>query len=545
MNINKEAVENNSLFKFLKKYWIPILAVIVTIAVIISTIGIYKEEVLHIDPSVEYENGDKLYLASSALDTLNPIISNSSDTYYISKLIYSSLFDYTDQFNVVPELVEKYTTDTEKARIDITLKSGIKWHDGTEFTAKDVSFTVNAIKSYGSKGVYYDKASKIYSVQVKDNRNLTIYFRNNHDCSLDDLVFPILPSGQYSSISSLIRNSDGFSPVGTGQYKFQSYNYLKELELSPNESYFGDKASMGIHVEILPDKKLASNMMEIHAVTCYADDSSERYSLAADKNFTICDMTSNDVEFIVFNQSKDLFKEKKVRQAAAYSIDTENILEKGYMNDGVLTDNIYYPGFLGVPDTLSYYQKDADKAKELLKEAGYEDRDLNVKIEDNEGKNVEITILVNSNNAMRNAAAKIIANDLENVGFSVNLNSLKWEDYVKNIERRDFDILVTGYDMEASYDLREFFNGKNLWKYTNNDMLKQASELERLHDASDYNSIYTELKNMMMDELPYYTLCYKKMGLIGVEYFEAGKISNFENIYKNCNTWTWKKVKES
>ena len=50
---------------------------------------------------------------------------------------------------------------------------------------------------------------------------------------------------------------------------------------------------------------------------------------------------------------------------------------------------------------------------------------------------------------------------------------------------------------------------------------------------------------MMMDELPYYTLCYKKMGLIGVEYFEAGKISNFENIYKNCNTWTWKKVKES
>ena len=45
MNINKEAVENNSLFKFLKKYWIPILAVIVTIAVIISTIGIYKEEI--------------------------------------------------------------------------------------------------------------------------------------------------------------------------------------------------------------------------------------------------------------------------------------------------------------------------------------------------------------------------------------------------------------------------------------------------------------------------------------------------------------------
>ena len=77
MNINKEAVENNSLFKFLKKYWIPILAVIVTIAVIISTIGIYKEEVLHIDPSVEYENGDKLYLASSALDRKSTRLNSS------------------------------------------------------------------------------------------------------------------------------------------------------------------------------------------------------------------------------------------------------------------------------------------------------------------------------------------------------------------------------------------------------------------------------------------------------------------------------------
>ena len=127
MKINRDTLENSKLVKFFKKYWIGVVAVIVVIAVIISSVGIYREEVLHIDPNVEYEDGDKLYFASNALDTLNPIVSNSTDTYYISKLIYDSLFDYTDDFNVVGELVDSYEVDTDRARIEITLKSGIKW----------------------------------------------------------------------------------------------------------------------------------------------------------------------------------------------------------------------------------------------------------------------------------------------------------------------------------------------------------------------------------------------------------------------------------
>ena len=62
MKINREAVENSRLANFLKKYWIPILAVIVVITVIASSVGIYREEVLHIDPDVQYEEGDKLYM---------------------------------------------------------------------------------------------------------------------------------------------------------------------------------------------------------------------------------------------------------------------------------------------------------------------------------------------------------------------------------------------------------------------------------------------------------------------------------------------------
>lgn len=544
MKINREAIENSRIVGYLKKYWIPILAVVVAAAVIVSSVGIYKERVLHMDPDAEYEEGAALRFASRSLDTLNPIVSRSKDTYYISKLIYDSLFDYTDEFNVTGKLAESYETDAEKGSVEITLRKGVKWHNGVSLTARDVRFTVSAIKSYGSEGVYYDKVSKISSVQVDGDLKLTIRFKSKNDCALDNLVFPILPSGEYSSAGSLIRDVSGFEPVGTGKYEYGSYNYLKELWLTPNKSYFGQKAVKEAVVMILPEKELAANMMEINAVTCYTDDSDDRHSLVSDKGFKMYDMISNDAEFIVFNTKKEPFKEKEARQAAGHAIDVKEILEKGYMGDGVLTDNVYYPNFMGVPDTLSYYKHDMNKAAELLKEAGYEDKDLNGRLEDKDGDDVEITLLVNNGNAVRVAAAKLIARELESAGFSVVTEAKGWDEYIEAIEDGKFDVLVTGYDMEASYDLREFFNGEAPWGYENDELLEQAEELEKLHDPKDCLSSYEKLKTAMLEELPYYTLCYRKMGLIGVEFFEAGKLPTFDDIYKNCDTWTWKSIKK-
>ena len=86
------------------------------------------------------EEQNTLSFASAYIDTLNPIVSKSEDTYYISKLIYNSLFDYTADLNVEGELAESYTVDTEKAYVDITLRSGVTFHNGDALTARDISF---------------------------------------------------------------------------------------------------------------------------------------------------------------------------------------------------------------------------------------------------------------------------------------------------------------------------------------------------------------------------------------------------------------------
>ena len=533
--------KENKPVKFLKKYWIILVVLVLAIGGGVSSVEIYKEEVLNIDPDIQYEQQKTLYFAAESMDTLNPLSSQSEDTYYLSKLIYEGLFAFDENLSAVPQLVKDYSVDTQRAMIKITLKNGVTWHDGNSLKAEDVRFTVNAIKAAGRTSPYYDKASKIVSVNVLGARELAIYFRNNYNCSLDDLTFPIVPSSQYASAYQFARATD-FKPIGTGKYKFKSYDSLKQLKLSAYKKYYGTKAQNKIEVTIVPDKSLENNLMDIGSVTCYTDDSASRKSIATDKNYSMYDLTSNHVDFMVFNTKNQIFRAKEIRQALAYGINEQKILENAYMGDGVRSDTIYYPNFLGVADEGDAYTYDFEKARTLLEMQGIKDIDEDGTLENSSRQKVTLKLLVDKSNSTRYAAARMIEKNLESLGFKVNLTALKKKDFQTAVKKRDFDLLVVGYTMNESYDLRSFFNGKNEWRYTNSTLLQKVSELERMHTEEEYQEIYKELKTMLSDELPYYPLCYRKMSLIGIETFQAEMLPMFNNIYYGCDTWSWSKV---
>ena len=115
----------NLVLYFLKKTWLILLIVLIVTVAGIASIEIYREEVLNIDPNVEYKTSGTLYLSCEPLDTLNPILSQSEDVYHLSKLVYNSLFDYDDNLNVVPELVKSYNVEKERGKVALTLKNDI------------------------------------------------------------------------------------------------------------------------------------------------------------------------------------------------------------------------------------------------------------------------------------------------------------------------------------------------------------------------------------------------------------------------------------
>ena len=529
----------------LLKTMVPLLIVAIIAAyVVTSGVDMYKEEVLHLDPGYVYTEQDTVYLSSERIDTLNPVISDSIDVYYLSQLIYSSLFVFDENLGVKPDLVDTYEINTEKAYIEIKLKKDILFHDGEELTASDVTFTINTMKAAGTSCPYYDKIKKINSAFTRSKYVVTIYFNNNYNCSLDDLVFPVINDSTYRTSYQFIAAKDNFKPIGTGQYRYRSYNSTKQLKLGPYKDYYGEKAKKNLIVTILPDRELASNMMEIDSVTCYVDSTTSRKTIASDKKLKVYDFASNNVEFIVFNTNAKYISSKEVRHALAYGINIEKILENSYMGDGILTDTIYYPNFLGVKDTLDYYDYNMINAMSLFESVGFSDKNTDGFLEDADGKTIEFSILVDKNNATRNSAAKNIRADLDQLGIKANINALEGAEYENAISNRKFDILITGYTINEEYDLRSFFNGQSEWKYYNYELFEMSRQLERLYTPEEYKEKYKELKTEMMDALPYYPICYKQMSLIGVSTFEAGKLPMFNSILKNCSTWKWSVVTE-
>ncbi len=527
---------------FIKRRWIFLLSLVLILAVVFSSVEIYKEEVLNIDPDVKYKEKTTLYFAAERFDTLNPLVSQSEDVYYISKLIYDGLFEFDDNMNAAPKLVREYTVDTERASIYIKLKKDIKWHSGKILTATDVKYTVDAIKQAGSKSPYYSKCSKIMYVNVKNSRELTIYFNNNYNCSLDMLTFPIVSSSDYGTAYQFASKTQNFKPNGTGMYQYASYNYLKRLRLKPNDNYYETPATNKIYISILPDSSYASSLTEIGEVTCYIDESSDRYSIVKDKDLTMYDMISGQVEFVVFNTKKTNLSSEKMRKAIAYGIDSEKIIKNAYASDAVLADTLYYPNFLGVSETGEMSAYNYEKAKELLAELGMDDTDSDGLIEDANGNTVSFTILVKKSNAQRVSASRIIAKNLETLGFETNVQALASKEYKQAVAARNFDLLIAGCNMEETYDLREFFDGKNDWGYYNGELYTKVRQLERLYSEEEQKDKYVEIKEALLEQMPYYTLCYKKMGLVGISTFTAESLPTFDNIYKNCNTWSWKEV---
>lgn len=526
--------------KFISKYWPWLLTALVLVAVIISSIKIYKEEVLNIDPDVEYTTKTTIRIPATKIDTLNPLISNSEDMYYISKLIYDSLFSYDENMAAKENLVESYKVNTDRAFVDIQLRDGVKWHNGRDLNANDVAFTISAIKAAGVKSPYYEKVRKINSCHVRGADSLSIYFNNNYNCSLDDLIFPIVPTGQYASASQFANARSGFKPLGTGKYMYKSYNSKKKMKLIPYEDFAGTPAENNLEVVILPEKNLAANMMDIEEVTCYIDDSPNRKSTANDKKYMVWDIPSNKTDFIAFNCYGLYTNLKEFRQAVAYGMDSDKILGSAYMEDGIQTDTIYFPNFLGVADTGDHYKFDEKKAREMLAKLGYKDINDDGLLEGSRGENITLEILVNKDNPMRNVAAKLIKKNLGKIGINSNISSLEEKEYERAIKGKKFNILITGYTFEAGYDLRSFFNGKNPWGYTDYPLNQKVLELDRLYSGAEYVSKFEDIKTAIIDELPYYPLCHKKMSLIGLPTLEAEQLPIFDDIYRNCDTWSWK-----
>lgn len=482
---------------------------------------------------------------------INPLYASNRDVDSdLSHLIYSRLFTYDAKGKLVPDLVQNWRMEDGGKAYLIQLKPSLKWQSGDNLSVDDVIFTFNLIKNPDYRSPLRSSFNGVEVSKVDDN---TIRFSLSEPYAdfLEMLTFGIMPQGAWSSVSASAApiSELNLKPIGSGPYMFSALvknkdGEIKEYQLERNPYYYGDKPYIEkIIFKFYPDYNQlveALNDNVIDGASYVPDDMMS--DLLAKRSLVVHHLRLPQINAIFFNSDNNKsLSDLKVRQALAYAIDRDNLLNNVLAGSATRADGpILDTSFAYNPD-LHKYDLDASKASSLLDEAGYklvdisaddlksEDLDAEkkavisyasstqmdasgkwrVKKSGNDYSPLVITLSMPANG--RTDVAQAIVDNWQAVGVRTVINQVAASDLNENmIVKHDFQAFLYGEAVGLDPDVFSFWHssqingrGLNLAGYNNSKVDKLLSDARQV--AGDDNARqekYKQFQEIVTGDLP-------------------------------------------
>jgi len=365
--------------------------------------------------------------------------------------LFDALLHFKDEgTQVEPALAESWEISADGKVYTFHLRKGVKFHDGTDFNADAVVFSyereIDPNHPYHDTGEFpyadftfgmVDKIEKVDDFTVK--------------ISLKDPFAPFLAnmamhSAAIVSPTAIKKYGKDFSknPVGTGPFKFVSWNPGVEILVEKNADYWGGAPNVDkvIYRPIIDDQ---ARLNELEAggvdfiVNIPPDDLAR---LKADSRFTTVEQAGMHTWYIVFNCQKKPFDDIKVRQAMNYAVDRQAIVDGILQKTGTLATGPMPPVLWSYTSDVTRYDFNPDKAKQLLTEAGYPD-----------GISVNFWLPTSGSGMQQSAAmGQAIQADLKKVGADAKIETYEWGTYLDKTIVEDASTLPEMFEMSWAGD---------------------------------------------------------------------------------------------
>jgi peptide/nickel transport system substrate-binding protein len=321
---------------------------------------------------------------------LDPALVTDGESFRVTGQVLDSLYAFAQgTTNPVPSLAEVCTPNTEATVWTCKLRQGVKFQDGTDFNAAAVifnferwRFTKNPLHFPSQVFEYYeamwggfDDASIITSVKKIDVSTVEFTLSNPMAPFLANLamdMFAISSPAALQAAGEAYGTPNG-GVVGTGPYKFVSWQEGTEIKLVANENYWGEPAKIkNVVIRVIPDDSarfLALQAGDIDALEqAVVEDLNKA---AADKNVQILTRPALNTSYLAFNYKIKEFQDIKVREAVAHAIDKNGLISNFFGKYGTVATNLLPPGMLGHNDAIKDWAFDPALSKSLLAEAGF------------------------------------------------------------------------------------------------------------------------------------------------------------------------------
>lgn len=506
-------------------------------------------------------------LTSSPTGIFNPLLNDTTYDDAVIDLTYNSLLSFDKNLNPKPELAKSYEISDDNLSITFKLNDNIKWSDGKTLTADDVAFTFTSLadKGYtGSKYGYVEKlkgakdyhegsVDKIEGIEVIDKNTIKFTFAEPYSPGLTNLgsigiipkhIWGEVPIAQWKDKKDLLTK-----PVGTGPYEVVSFTEGQDVQLKRNDNYFeGDVKTEKFILKVTNEDTATGELLNgtvdvIDASNLKNKDIKELESEGMD----VTSYDSNLVQYMGFNLRDKKFQDKNLRQAFMYALDRNAMVDKLLEGNGQVVDTPMLPSSWSYPDksTLNNYKYNKDKAKELLKQAGYEDRDNNGIVEDKDGKELVVKLTYPTGNKLREQTAPIIQANLKDIGVKMELENMEFTALMdKVVANHDFELYLMGNNLSLDPDPKPYWHstsasdekGNSAWNISSFKNEKADQLIEQgisVSDQKQRKEIYSQFGKLLNDEVPWaylYSQNIRKAYNPHLKDFKPYTFNDFDNV---------------
>ena len=442
----------------------------------------------------------------------HPLFPQSAQMVSLTALVFEGLFETDDAGRAGFCLAEDYqTAQNEDGSFTWTIKirPNVAWHDGSGcVTAQDAAFTIGTIASAG--GFYASNVQGIASAAAQDEQTLVIVTDRYYADLPERLTFPIVPQHVYQG-----KNGEDPVMVGSGAYRLSAQDadgYL--FQLSAFEGWWHEQPSIKtIYVTTYHDLSAltaAFSRKEIQAaIDC---DVTTGEGLGAGIG-TVYTLRRRSME-VVYPNLNGIFSDVRVRRAVAYAINKSDISALLYAKRTFDADLPVWPGHYLDTAQSHRYDYDVRAARELLAQAGYEDRDgdgyLDVVGED--GQSAPLTLsLVTSNTAdsrIRQQCANLIAEALRQVGIALQVTVSDLASAQAAFSAGQFHLLLTGVVVPQQPQPAFFYVAANYNGASSETVQSALSATYEKTTRAEWETSIAALEQAILDECTSFPLFY-------------------------------------
>ena len=392
----------------------------------------------------------------------------------IDEIVYANVFEgltQIDQNGAVKLALAKEVTVAEGGLEYIfNLRGDIKFHDGSDFDAEDVVFSLQRAMADDSVNAQKGLFEPIESVTATDTYTVTITLKRPTGSLLFNLGW-----GDAVIVAPESAATNKSNPVGTGPFKFSRWVSGDRIELQRNPDYWGESVALSTATfKFISDPAAAAASMLAGDVDAFANFPAPELmqQFESDPRFTVVIGTTEGETILATNNQRKPFDDIRVRQAIAHAIDRKSIIDGAMFGYGTPIGSHFAPHHPAYLDLTGLYPFDLEKAKTLLANAGYPD-----------GFKASIKLPPPS---YARRGGEIIAAQLAKIGIALEIIPVEWAQWLEQVFKgKDYDLTIVSHT--EPMDISIYARDDYYFNYNNPDF---KALMDKLNSTSTTDSRY-------------------------------------------------------